>query len=136
MYKAHSWEIVLNFAAYGFNSSHSYCMALDSVNQAYLKAHYPKEYMSALMTSMQDDTDKIAFYTGECKRMGIRVLPPSVNESSESFAPTTDGIRFGLSAIKNIGGGFGTNGNSALTIYFYSYNDGQTILFHQEVRYE
>lgn len=94
------------FSSYAFNKSHAAAYSFVSYQTAYLKCHYPKEYMSALMTSMQDDTDKIAFYTGECNRMGIKVLPPSVNESFESFTPVDDGIRFGLTAIKNIGSGF------------------------------
>ena len=94
------------FSSYAFNKSHAAAYSFVSYQTAYLKCHYPKEYMACLMTSMQDDTDKLAFYTGECKRMGIRVLPPDVNESRESFTPTEKGIRFGLSAIKNIGTGF------------------------------
>ncbi len=102
----HIFDEMSAFSSYAFNKSHAAAYSFVSYQTAYLKCHYPKEYMSALMTSMQDDTDKIAFYTGECKRMGIKVLPPNVNESGESFAPTEGGIRFGLSAIKNIGGGF------------------------------
>lgn len=94
------------FSSYAFNKSHAAAYSFVSYQTAYLKCHYPKEYMSALMTSMQDDTDKIAFYTSECKRMGIKVLPPHINESRENFTPTDEGIRFGLSAIKNIGEGF------------------------------
>ena len=97
------------FSSYAFNKSHAAAYSFVSYQTAYLKRHYPKEYMSALMTSMQDDTDKIAFYTSECKRMGIKVLPPHVNESRENFTPTDEGIRFGLSAIKNIGEGFVLN---------------------------
>ena len=94
------------FSSYAFNKSHAAAYSFVSYQTAYLKCHYPKEYMSALMTSAQDDTDKIAFYTGECRRMGIKVLPPHVNESMENFTPTNEGVRFGLSAIKNIGEGF------------------------------
>jgi DNA polymerase-3 subunit alpha len=97
------------FSSYAFNKSHAAAYSFVSYQTAYLKCHYPKEYMAALMTSMQDDTDKIAFYTGECKRMGIKVLPPHINESRENFTPTDQGIRFGLSAIKNIGEGFVLN---------------------------
>ena len=97
------------FSSYAFNKSHAAAYSFVSYQTAYLKCHYPKEYMAALMTSMQDDTDKIAFYTAECKRMGIEVLPPHVNESRETFTPTEGGIRFGLSAIKNIGEGFVIN---------------------------
>ncbi|MBE6781231.1 MAG: DNA polymerase III subunit alpha [Ruminococcaceae bacterium] len=94
------------FSSYAFNKSHAAAYSFISYQTAYLKCHYPKEYMAALMTSMQDDSDKIAFYTGECNRMGIRVLPPHVNESYQTFTPTNEGIRFGLTAIKNIGEGF------------------------------
>ena len=97
------------FSSYAFNKSHAAAYSFVSYQTAYLKCHYPKEYMSALMTSMQDDTDKISFYTSECKRMGIKVLPPHINESRENFTPTANGIRFGLSAIKNIGEGFVLN---------------------------
>lgn len=97
------------FSSYAFNKSHAAAYSFVSYQTAYLKCHYPKEYMAALMTSMQDDTDKIAFYTAECKRMGIAVLPPHVNESRETFTPTEGGIRFGLTAIKNIGEGFVIN---------------------------
>lgn len=97
------------FSSYAFNKSHAAAYSFVSYQTAYLKCHYPKEYMSALMTSMQDDTDKISFYTDECKRMGIKVLPPHVNESMEHFTPTEEGIRFGLTAIKNIGEGFVLN---------------------------
>ncbi len=97
------------FSSYAFNKSHAAAYSFVSYQTAYLKCHYPREYMSALMTSMQEDTDKIAFYTGECSRLGIKVLPPHVNESFENFTPTKDGIRFGLLAIKNIGEGLVKN---------------------------
>ncbi len=93
------------FSSYAFNKSHAAAYSFVSYQTAYLKCHYPKEYMAALMTSMQEDADKIAFYTNECIRLGIKVLPPHVNESFENFTPTKDGIRFGLLAIKNIGEG-------------------------------
>ena len=93
------------FSSYAFNKSHAAAYSFVSYQTAYLKCHYPREYMSALMTSMQEDTDKIAFYTSEAARLGISVLPPSVNESYENFTPTPEGIRFGLTAIKNIGEG-------------------------------
>ncbi len=93
------------FSSYAFNKSHAAAYSFISYQTAYLKCHYPREYMAALMTSMQEDTDKIAFYTSEAARLGIRVLPPHVNDSYESFTPTEQGIRFGLLAIKNIGEG-------------------------------
>ena len=97
------------FSSYAFNKSHAAAYSFVSYQTAYLKCHYPKEYMSALMTSMQEDTEKIAFYTNEAARLGIKVLPPHVNESFESFTPTKDGIRFGLLAIKNLGEGLVTS---------------------------
>ena len=97
------------FSSYAFNKSHAAAYSFVSYQTAYLKCHYPKEYMAALMTSMQEDSDKIAFYTNECTRLGIKILPPSVNESFEGFTPTKDGIRFGLLAIKNIGEGLVAN---------------------------
>ena len=97
------------FSSYAFNKSHAAAYSFVSYQTAYLKCHYPKEYMAALMTSTRDDTDKTSFYTGECNRMGIKVLPPHVNESFEDFTPVEGGIRFGLSAIKNIGGAFVAN---------------------------
>ena len=97
------------FSSYAFNKSHAAAYSFVSYQTAYLKCHYPREYMSALMTSMQEDSGKIAFYTGECLRLGIKVLPPHVNESFENFTPTKEGIRFGLLAIKNIGEGLVRN---------------------------
>lgn len=96
-----------SFASYAFNKSHSAAYAVVAYRTAYLKCHYPCEFMSALLTSVIDDTTKIAAYIADCTRMGIRVLPPSVNESVLAFAPTDRGeIRFGLLAIKNLGKGF------------------------------
>ncbi len=97
------------FSSYAFNKSHAAAYSFVSYQTAYLKCHYPREYMAALMTSMQEDTDKIAFYTNEAARLGIKVLPPHVNESYESFTPTEKGIRFGLLAIKNLGEGLVRN---------------------------
>jgi DNA polymerase-3 subunit alpha len=96
------------FAGYGFNRSHAACYALIGYQTAYLKAHYPAEFMAALLTSDQGSSDRVAIEVSECREMGIEVLPPSVNESFEEFAviPDKDGkerIRFGLNAIKNVG---------------------------------
>jgi len=93
------------FARYSFNKSHSTCYALIAYWTAYLKAHFPSQYMAALLTNEQNDLDKLSLAIKECKRMGIEVLPPDVNESWPNFAvvPQTNKIRFGLSAIKNIG---------------------------------
>lgn len=101
------WKQLEDFAAYCFNKSHAACYALIAYWTAYLKAHYPSAYMAALMTSDFDDTDRLAIEMTECKRMGINVLPPDVNESYVEFAvvPETNQIRFGMAAIKNVGTG-------------------------------
>ncbi len=100
------------FAGYGFNRSHAACYGLIGYQTAYLKAHYPAEYMAALMTSDQGNTDRIAIEARECKELGIEVLPPDINESFEEFAviyneddtkKKNPKIRFGLNAIKNVG---------------------------------
>ncbi|HTW96526.1 MAG TPA: DNA polymerase III subunit alpha [Candidatus Methylomirabilis sp.] len=97
------------FAGYGFNRSHAACYAVTSFQTAYLKAHYPAEFMAALLTSDQQDIDRIAIEIEECRNMGIKVLPPDVNESFASFTVVKDDktgeefIRFGLNAVKNVG---------------------------------
>jgi DNA polymerase-3 subunit alpha len=91
------------FARYGFNKSHSAAYALVSYQTAYLKTHYPVEFMAALMTSEMGDTDKIIKNLGECRDKGIEVLAPDINESRADFTPVTDKIRFGLAAVKNVG---------------------------------
>jgi DNA polymerase-3 subunit alpha len=91
------------FAGYGFNKSHSAAYAFVAYETAYLKANYPVEFMAALLTSEMADTDKIVKYIEECRAMGIEVLPPDVNESSNDFAVVGDKIRFGLVAVKNVG---------------------------------
>ena len=97
------WEA---FAAYAFNKSHSTCYALIAFQTAYLKAHYPAEYMAAYLTHNMNDIKKVTFYMEECKRMGVRVLGPDVNESFYKFAVNKNGeIRFGLGAIKGVGEG-------------------------------
>ncbi|MDD5745945.1 MAG: DNA polymerase III subunit alpha [Candidatus Omnitrophica bacterium] len=94
------------FAGYGFNKSHSTAYALISYQTAYLKANYPVEFMAALLTSEKDNSDKIASYINKCKRMKIKILPPDVNESYAQFTVVGDAsIRFGLSAVKNVGEG-------------------------------
>ncbi len=93
------------FAGYGFNKSHSAAYALISFRTAYLKANYPVEFMTALLTSEKDSLDKIAIYINEAARMGIKILPPDINESSADFAVVGDSVRFGLAAIKNVGYG-------------------------------
>ena len=93
------------FSSYAFNKSHAAAYALVAYRTAYLKCHYPAEYFAALLTSVLDSASKLSLYTAECKRMGLAVLPPSVNESYEHFTATPKGIRFGLLAIKNLGRG-------------------------------
>ncbi|WP_092778863.1 DNA polymerase III subunit alpha [Actinokineospora terrae] len=97
------WDILVPFADYAFNKAHSAAYGLVSYWTAYLKANYPAEYMAGLLTSVRDDKDKAAVYLSECRRMGITVLPPDVNESEKEFAPVGDDIRFGLGAIRNVG---------------------------------
>ena len=90
-------------ADYSFNKSHAACYALISYRTAYLKANYPAEYMAALISSVMDTKDKVPFYVAECADMGIEVLPPDVNSSQRDFAVVEGKIRFGLSAVKNVG---------------------------------
>ncbi|MFY9189702.1 MAG: DNA polymerase III subunit alpha [Lawsonella sp.] len=97
------WETILPFAGYAFNKSHAAGYGLVSYWTAYLKANYPAEYMAALLTSVGDDKDKTAIYLSDCRRLGIRVLQPDVNESTFNFAPVGKDIRFGLGAIRNVG---------------------------------
>lgn len=97
------WEILLPFSDYAFNKSHSAAYGVITYWTAYLKANYPAEYMAALLTSAKDDKDKLAIYLNECRRMKIQVLPPDVNESAHNFTPVGTDIRFGLTAIRNVG---------------------------------
>ncbi|WP_292833244.1 DNA polymerase III subunit alpha [Microbacterium sp.] len=97
------WEILIPFSDYAFNKAHSAAYGLVSYWTAYLKAHYPAEYMAALLTSVGDAKDKLAVYLNECRRMGIRVLPPDVRESIRYFAAIGEDIRFGLGAVRNVG---------------------------------
>lgn len=97
------WELFPPFAKYGFNRSHSVCYGLIGYQTAYLKAHYPIEFMTALFNSESDDVERIAFLIDEAKKHGVLVLPPDINESAVSFAPQGTSIRFGLQAIKNVG---------------------------------
>ncbi|GAA3609469.1 DNA polymerase III subunit alpha [Agrococcus terreus] len=99
------WDILLPFSDYAFNKAHSAAYGVISYWTAYLKAHYPAEYMAALLTSVGDSKDKMAIYLSECRRMGITVLPPDVNESSLYFTAVGDDIRFGLGAVRNVGEG-------------------------------
>ncbi|MBC9732075.1 DNA polymerase III subunit alpha [Nocardioides marmotae] len=97
------WEILLPFSDYAFNKSHSAAYGVITYWTAYLKANYPAEYMAALLTSAKDDKDKLAIYLNECRRMRIQVLPPDVNSSAHDFTPVGGDIRFGLTAIRNVG---------------------------------
>lgn len=97
------WDILLPFSNYAFNKAHSAAYGLISYWTAYLKANFPVEYMAALLQSVADNKDKMAVYLGECRRMGIEVLPPDVNESASMFTPVEDKIRFGLTAVRNVG---------------------------------
>ena len=97
------WDVLVPFSDYAFNKAHTAGYGLVSYWTAYLKANHPAEYMAALLTSTKDDKDKSAIYLNECRRMGIKVLPPDVNESESDFAPRGSDIRFGLSAIRNVG---------------------------------
>ena len=95
-----------SFASYAFNKSHAAAYALLSYQTAWLKCHDPREYMAALLTSVLDNTNKVAAYIAECTRLGIRVLPPNVNQSGRGFTVVGKDIRFGLLAVKNLGDGF------------------------------
>jgi DNA polymerase-3 subunit alpha len=97
------WETLIPFSDYAFNRAHSAGYGIVSYWTAYLKANYPTEYMAALLTSVRDDKDKSALYLNECRRMGIKVLPPDVNESLGDYTPLGVDIRFGLTAIRNVG---------------------------------
>ena len=99
------YDEIVEFANYAFNKAHAVCYAVVSYQTAYLKCHYPKQYMAALMTSVLDSATKISGYIAECKDMGIPVLPPDINHSDDPFTVEGDAIRFGLGAVKNVGRG-------------------------------
>ena len=100
------YDEILAFASYAFNKAHAVSYAFVSYRTAYMKCHYPREYMAALLTSVLDSTTKVAEYIAACKDMGIRLLPPDVNESDADFTVVGEDLRFGLAAIKGIGRGF------------------------------
>ncbi|WRS28104.1 DNA polymerase III subunit alpha [Oscillospiraceae bacterium MB08-C2-2] len=100
------FEEMSSFASYAFNKSHAAAYAMVAYQTAYLKCHHAQEYMAALLTSVLDNTNKVIDYITECKKLGITVLPPDVNESGMGFNVTEKGIRFGLLAVKNLGRGF------------------------------
>ena len=100
------YDEILDFANYAFNKAHAVAYAVISYQTAYLKCHYPREYMAALLSSVLYYPEKVAEYTEECRQLGIRLLPPDVNESNDTFTVSGDNIRYGLVAVKNIGRGF------------------------------
>jgi DNA polymerase-3 subunit alpha len=97
------FDLMAQFAGYGFNKSHSAAYALLAFQTAYLKTHYPVEFMAALLTSVTGNTDDVVKYINECREMGISVEPPDINVSAADFTPHGDAIRFGLAAVKNVG---------------------------------
>ena len=99
------FDEMTDFAKYAFNKSHSVCYAVVGYQTAWLKRYYPVEFMAALMTSVMDKADKVSGYVEECKKMGIALLPPDINEGFGTFSVSEGKIRFGLSAIKNVGSG-------------------------------
>ncbi len=99
------YDEIVDFANYAFNKAHAVCYAVVAYQTAYLKCHYPKEYMAALMTSVLDSATKISGYIAECKELAISVLPPDINHSMDCFSVENDSIRFGLGAVKNVGRG-------------------------------
>ena len=99
------FDLIVPFADYGFNASHACGYGLIAYQTAYLKAHHPVEYMAALLTSVKDDKDRKPFYLNACRLMGIEVLPPDVNDSDLDFTSADGAIRYGLSAVRNVGAG-------------------------------
>ena len=99
------YDEIVAFANYAFNKAHAVCYAVVSYQTAYLKCHYPHQYMAALMTSVLDSATKISGYIAECKELGISVLPPDINHSEDHFTVEGNSIRFGLGAVKNVGRG-------------------------------
>ena len=99
------YDEIVDFANYAFNKAHAVCYAVVAYQTAYLKCHYPRQYMAALMTSVLDSATKISGYIAECKELGIPVLPPDINYSHDHFTVEGDAIRFGLGAVKNVGRG-------------------------------
>ncbi len=99
------YDEIVDFANYAFNKAHAVCYALVSYQTAYLKCHYPHEYMAALMTSVLDNAMKISGYITECKELGIETLPPDINHSEDHFTVEDNAIRFGMGAVKNVGRG-------------------------------
>ena len=99
------YDEILDFASYAFNKAHAVCYAVVAYRTAYMKRHYPQQYMAALLTSVLDNSPKVAEYIAECREMGIKLLPPDVNESGANFTVAGENLRYGLVAIKGIGWG-------------------------------
>jgi len=99
------WQFIEPFAGYGFPKAHSVCYGLLAYQTAWLKANHPLAFMAALLSSVKGSSDKVAEYLGECAQVGLRILPPDVNESGTDFTVVGDAIRFGLGAVKNVGEG-------------------------------
>lgn len=99
------YDEILDFASYAFNKAHAVCYAIVAYRTAYMKHHYPREYMAALLSSILDNSLKVAEYIAECRELGIKLLPPDVNESEAGFTVSGENIRFGLAAIKSLGWG-------------------------------
>lgn len=102
---ARIFDLMEYFAGYGFNRSHSAAYALLAYQTAYLKAHYPNEFLAALLSSVMDNPDRLPLYVDECRRLGVEVLPPDINASEAEFTVAPQGVRFGLAAVKNVGRG-------------------------------
>jgi DNA polymerase-3 subunit alpha len=102
---AEIFDLMAKFAGYGFNKSHSAAYGLIAYQTAYLKAHYPLEFMAALLTSEMSNTDKVMLHIAECRERGLSVLPPDINQSLRNFTVAGEAIRFGLAAVKNVGSG-------------------------------
>ncbi len=100
------FDEIMDFANYAFNKAHAVCYAVVSYQTAYMKCHYPREYMAALLTSVLDSFGKVSEYIGACRSMGLTVLPPDVNQSCEGFTVADGNIRFGLAAVRNVGRSF------------------------------
>ena len=100
------YDEILDFANYAFNKAHAVSYAIVAYRTAYMKAHYPREYMAALITSVLDNSTKVAEYISECRDMGIKLLPPDINQSFSDFSVVGSDLRFGMAAVKNVGRGF------------------------------
>jgi len=100
------YDEILDFANYAFNKAHAVSYAIVAYRTAYMKAHYPREYMAALITSVLDNSTKVAEYISECRDMGIKLLPPDINQSFADFSVVSSDLRFGMAAVKNVGRGF------------------------------